>query len=267
MDRDRSIEREAAGTAPARDDSIFPQPAPGGTFAGGAGAAGRLPADADRTRDAAGDALEPSDQDILVRADAADTMPSQALNDPRELTADQMQRMSTDTTSVPRDAVAPSGPMDAPATAFAGGTDRELNMAGRPLPNPAMGGAGAGKREEMLFAQIHEGMKVVDAGGEDVGKVKDLAMGDPEAVTTEGQEMRPTDGGIVGDVARAVTDREGEPDVPEPFRSQLIRAGYIKVDAKGWFSKDRYVPAEFVAAVEGDVVRLSVTRDNLPRHE
>jgi hypothetical protein len=267
MDRDRSIEREAGNTAPRQDDSIFPQPAPGGTFVAGAGAVGRLPADADRTRDAAGDALEPSDQDILVRADAADTMPSQALNDPRELTPDQMQRMSTDTTAARRDAVAPSGPMDAPATASTGGTDRALNMAGRPLPNPATAGPGAGKREEALFAQIREGMKVVDAAGEDVGKVDDIVMGDPEAVTTEGQEMRPADGGILGNVAQAVTDPRGEPDVPDPFYSQLVRTGYIKVDAKGWFSKDRYVPAEFVAAVEDDVVRLAVTRDNLPRHE
>jgi hypothetical protein len=249
MDRDRLTEREGDEPVPRPADTLVPQPAPAGTWVAGAGA-DPLRADADRNRDAAGDALEPSDQDVLVRADPADTMPSRALNDPRELTPDEMQRLSTDT-----------------ASGSAGGTDRAVNMAGRPLTNPAMEGPGSDRREEELFAPIREGMKVVDAAGEDVGKVKDIAMGDPEAVTTEGQEMRPAEGGIVGDFARAVTDSAGEPDVPEPFRSQLIRTGYIKVDAKGWFRKDRYVPAEFVAAVEGDVVRLSVTRDDLPRHE
>jgi hypothetical protein len=268
MDRDRPIEREAAAAAPRPDDSIFPTPTPGGTWV--AGAPDRAPADTARSRDAAGDLLEPSDQDILVGAEPADTMPSRTLNDPREMTPDQLQRMSTDTTSTPRDTGAAPDRMDAPtATAFAAGAggDRELNMAGRPLPHPATAGPGAGQREEELFARIREGMKVVDATGEDIGKVDFFAMGDPEAVTTAGQEMDTAEGGILAGAGRALTEARGEPDVPEPFHSQLVRTGYIKVDTKGWFSKDRYVPAELIAGVEGDAVRLSVTRDQLPTHD
>jgi hypothetical protein len=81
------------------------------------------------------------------------------------------------------------------------------------------------------------------------------------------EHARPERRGVVGALGTALADREGEPDVPEPFRSQLVRTGFIKVDTKGWFRKDRYVPAELIAAVEGDAVRLSVTRDQLPTDE
>ncbi len=41
------------------------------------------------------------------------------------------------------------------------------------------------------------------------------------------------------------------------------QTGYIRIDAKGLFSGDKYVGAENVASVNGDDVMLSVTRDSL----
>ena len=37
--------------------------------------------------------------------------------------------------------------------------------------------------------QIREGMRVVDANGDNVGSVDEISFGDPQAITTEGQEM------------------------------------------------------------------------------
>ena len=51
------------------------------------------------------------------------------------------------------------------------------------------------------MARVQEGMHVVDAAGEDLGKVEFLQMGDPEAVTTEGNEHRPDD--LVGEARGA----------------------------------------------------------------
>jgi hypothetical protein len=213
MDRDRLIESEADRTVHRSDRTLIPEPAPVDRVAG----------EPSSSRDAAGDALAPTDQDVLVRSDAAETMPSRPMVDPRELTADQKTRLSVSST-VASDLTA---------------------------------------HQEALFAQIREGMRVVDADGKNVGKVELVSMGDPEAVTTAGQEMAPT-GGVLGDVARALTDFEGEPDVPEPLRSQLVRTGYVKVDGPGWIDTDRYLTAEMIASVTADEVRLAAPRDALP---
>ncbi len=109
------------------------------------------------------------------------------------------------------------------------------------------------------LAQIREGMSVVDANGDDVGKVSYVKMGDPEAMTTMGQEMD-TGGFLTG----GLFGGGDQPDVPEPFRSELIRDGFVRIDSKGFFGSDRYVTPNHIATVSGDTVTLNVMRDNLP---
>jgi hypothetical protein len=114
-----------------------------------------------------------------------------------------------------------------------------------------------------LIEQVHEGMLVVDRAGERLGDVADVQMGDPQAVTTEGNEDRDT--GFLGDLARAVAGDESEPDVPEPLRSQLIRYGYVKVDGPGLADVDRYVRSDKIAAVRDRTVFLTVQKGEVPR--
>jgi hypothetical protein len=102
-----------------------------------------------------------------------------------------------------------------------------------------------------ILAHITPGMRVVDSAGEAVGTVEELKMGDPEAITSEGQ-----DGGSGYPLADAVADTIS-PDLPASVRSRLLRTGYVKVDAKGLFARDFYVGADDVEAVEADVVRLA----------
>jgi hypothetical protein len=92
------------------------------------------------------------------------------------------------------------------------------------------------------IAQVREGMPVIDAAGERIGKVSYVKMGDPEAVTTQGQE----------------TD-DGEPQVVGELRKRLLRVGFVKIDRKGFLRPDGYVAADQIDRVEGDSVRLSVT--------
>jgi hypothetical protein len=138
-----------------------------------------------------------------------------------------------------------------------------------------------GSNPERWLEQVREGMKVVDASGEDIGRVDYVQMGDPEAVTTRGEgfTMR---GAIVagpgsatgapaasgsGPVIAApiwpIDDATG-PDVPEPLRARLIREGYFRVDGPFLFGKDRYVQADMIAGVRGDTVMLRVNKDALP---
>lgn len=108
------------------------------------------------------------------------------------------------------------------------------------------------------IAQISAGMRVVDRAGDDVGIVKLVRMGDPQAVTAEGQ-------GGGGSPLDAMADfvGEGEPDVPAQFAARLQRSGYLKIDCSGLFAGDAYAPADEVAAVRGSTVHLSSERDSL----
>ena len=115
------------------------------------------------------------------------------------------------------------------------------------------------------MARVQEGMRVVDAMGEDLGKVEYLQMGNPEAVTTEGDERRPRD--LVGGVVERAFHEESEPDVPDPLRTELQRTGYLKIGGHGLVGKARYVSSERVSAVTGDTVRLSVRKGDLAKED
>ena len=115
------------------------------------------------------------------------------------------------------------------------------------------------------MARVQEGMHVVDAAGEDLGKVEFLQMGDPEAVTTEGNEHRPDD--LVGGLVEGAVPEVSEPVVPDPLRAELQRTGYLKIGGHGIGGKARYVSSERVSAVTGDTVRLSVRKGDLARED
>ena len=105
------------------------------------------------------------------------------------------------------------------------------------------------------------GMRVYDANGDDLGKVDSIKMGDPAAVTSQGEEP---DGGnnLIDEIGRTVFGGES---LPDQIRHNLLRVGYLRVDGKGWlFDTDFFVAADQIAGVEGDAVRLNVTKDTLP---
>ncbi|MBW3633018.1 MAG: DUF2171 domain-containing protein [Chloroflexi bacterium] len=111
--------------------------------------------------------------------------------------------------------------------------------------------------ESQVINQIREGMRVVDVTGEELGKVEYVQMGDPDAVTV--QDNSP---GEPGDLIRGFLG-VGEPDVPEPLRSRLLRFGYVKIDGPGWIDTDRYVTADLIQGISGDTVTLKVDKDRV----
>jgi hypothetical protein len=94
--------------------------------------------------------------------------------------------------------------------------------------------------------KVFEGMRVVDANGKEIGKVDFVKMGDPDAVTTRGQ------------------DEGARPNVPPPFADRLLRIGYIKVDRKGLFARDVYAAASEIDRVEDDPVKGDKVILNVP---
>lgn len=95
---------------------------------------------------------------------------------------------------------------------------------------------------------VREGMPVVDVHGEKLGKVTDVHLGDPGAVTAEGQET------LLGD--------DGPPASAAHW---LARTGYLRIH-KGLFGGDAWVSAEDVAAVDDDeTVHLGIDEGHLVR--
>ena len=103
--------------------------------------------------------------------------------------------------------------------------------------------------------QVREGMKVVAADGDDIGTVDSLKMGNPEAVTDEGQTV----GESAGPIAEFIGDAFGDLGLPKEREERLRRVGYIHVEGK-WLSHDSYVAADEIDRVENDTVYLKVNQ-------
>jgi hypothetical protein len=88
-------------------------------------------------------------------------------------------------------------------------------------------------------------MKVVDVNGDEVGRVEFVKLGDPQAISIQGE------------------DPDLMPDVPSPFAARLLLTGYLKVDRKGIFARDAYVSATEIDRVEDNTVHLNVSKDML----
>jgi len=171
--------------------------------------------------------------------------------------------------------------VDDAASMVGGGSDAIPTMS---TDNTAASGATADTAAGGLLTQVREGMTVLDAAGDEIGKVDYVRAGDPQAATTMGQETGDdTVGGVVAPVGSASgggtgagsgvaiggvvgtggTDDLG--DVEEPLRSQLLRTGYFRVDGKGWFNTDRYITPDQITGVSGDGVTLKRRKDDLIR--
>jgi len=103
-----------------------------------------------------------------------------------------------------------------------------------------------------VIEQVREGMHVVASNGKKVGKVEDLKMGDPEAVTAEGQ-TDPETGGLVntGIAAFAATAK-----LPHHTAERLLRIGYVKVDRSGLLTGHAYFASDELDRVQDDTLWL-----------
>ena len=117
---------------------------------------------------------------------------------------------------------------------------------------------------ERLPERIEIGMKVFDSEHHEIGRVDGLkypenaVAPDVEPATVDEADER--HGNTIID---AVAEAFGREEVPEPLRSQLLRDGYVHLDAKGLFARDRFILPEQIARLEPDGIQLNVTRDAL----
>lgn len=117
---------------------------------------------------------------------------------------------------------------------------------------------------ERLPDSIDIGTKVFDSERHEIGRVDGLKY--PENATAPGVEPATVDAADTPEdntIVDAVAEAFGREDVPEPLRSQLLRDGYIHLDAKGIFARDRYILPEQIARVDAEGIQLNVTKDAL----
>lgn len=103
-----------------------------------------------------------------------------------------------------------------------------------------------------VIEQVREGMHVVAPDGKRIGKVEDLKMGDPEAVTSDGQ----TDAETGGLVSAVIDHFAATSSLPRHTAERLLRIGYVKVDRSGLFAGHAYIASDELDRVEGDTLWL-----------
>ncbi|WP_433874521.1 hypothetical protein [Sinomonas atrocyanea] len=107
-----------------------------------------------------------------------------------------------------------------------------------------------------VIERVREGMHVVGPDGKKIGKVDDLKMGDPEAVTADGQ-TDPETGGLAGTL---IDDFAQTSRLPRHQAERLLRLGYVRVDKSGLFGGHEYVASDELDRVEGDTLWLKAGR-------
>jgi hypothetical protein len=117
-----------------------------------------------------------------------------------------------------------------------------------------------------VLTRIREDMEVYGANGDHIGEVEFVYMGASSpvanemgtgAATTANTELRSES--ILDVVANAFRDD----NIPEVLRTRLEHDGFIRVEADGLFTSDRYVLPEQIASVSNDRVILTVNKDDL----
>jgi len=110
-----------------------------------------------------------------------------------------------------------------------------------------------------LLEQVQVGMSVIDARGEELGRVEFIRAPDPKAAAFQERVAS-----IHGLISLGVGSIVGvEPKVPPEMALKLFRQGYLKIEAPHFWAENYYAAADAIARVEGRTVYLSLDRQGL----
>jgi hypothetical protein len=118
--------------------------------------------------------------------------------------------------------------------------------------------------------RVRKGMTVMDESGRRLGTVARVRMGDPQAVTTQGERSPSSDPGVVVAptaetggptgfrfVPPVLSAGSGGLNLPDPLCSHLLRTGFVEVDGPDLEGPARYVPGDQVADVTDNTVHIA----------
>ncbi|SBT53824.1 hypothetical protein [Micromonospora narathiwatensis] len=119
-------------------------------------------------------------------------------------------------------------------------------------------------QQQKTISRVTTGTRVLDSAGVEVGTVDLVQRGDPNAVTVQAPAGVDPGGSLDELIESAAVD---EPDVPADLAARLLRTGYLKVSTELARTGAVYVPADQIAAVTDQGVRLDVPAAELPAAE
>jgi hypothetical protein len=125
--------------------------------------------------------------------------------------------------------------------------------------------------EKGILSQVREGMKVVDIENKEVGTVEEVFFGDAGSSgmdeglgpATDSQENIEPRERMLDDFSFGGAGYSEDPRESELIESRMRRTGYIRIDSSGLFSSTRAALADQIKSIDGDRVRLNITRDEL----
>jgi hypothetical protein len=118
-----------------------------------------------------------------------------------------------------------------------------------------------------ILLRVYEGMTVYDQGGDKIGMVQYVYLGEVvEAPEDFGQEAQTSStftgatGSLIEEFAKAILLTERVSDI---WRERLLSYGFIRINSTGLFTADRYaIPSQIASVVDHRVV-LCVNRNEL----
>jgi hypothetical protein len=122
------------------------------------------------------------------------------------------------------------------------------------------------RQQDSILTQIREGMDVYTSDDNHIGKVEGIFFGSVSeqeaelglgANTPDNPDMR--ESSWFDELAK-VFDPD---DIPQELRERYQRLGFIRIDADGLFSSDRYATPDQIASVGSDRVILKTDKDRL----
>ncbi len=122
---------------------------------------------------------------------------------------------------------------------------------------------------QTLPENIQVGMHVLDSTGEEIGTVADFRFSenedepDVEPAELDADDQH-EDKSLIGQIGRAITPGD---ELPEGLRDRLLLEGYIRLDTKGLFAADRYIPPAQIDSASGEEIVLNVGKDELLKRD
>lgn len=121
-----------------------------------------------------------------------------------------------------------------------------------------------------VLSRIRKDMDVFDVNGDKVGHVEDMYFGadtdDPKTygagAASTGTPRAVNDGGVIGDLARAVFD---DHDMPDTLRNRLMNEGFIRIEPGTLFGSDMFATPDQIVSVSEDGVHLNIDGKSLIR--
>jgi len=116
-----------------------------------------------------------------------------------------------------------------------------------------------------MLRNIRAGMKVVDGAGHEIGRVEWVKYGDDDPSTPEPEAagISPIEDAEPDTLLDAIADAFRIDELPAEIRERLLHQGFVRIDADGLFSADRYVTPEQIAQVSADTLTLKVGKAEL----